>query len=306
MSRTPCRARSICQRPRIQAASSPGRAHRARGGSLKPQIRCHGRVPGPTGSIVSYRIIRRRVNIRVKVHERAESRPSLYLDTCDLFCLVRSSELGPGSCDFTEAVYQAVSFAAHPHGVVESGGRSGWTAVSPIMTLQSTRRTRNYWIASGGMDRVRVKLILGAVRWLWWVRSCAVHRRSSTSCGTTRSPTIPRSAGWPGQGGPDIAVTAAGGVDVDGNPDVHSLKRRGWQRSGALQVLFTRLAQPGAELLSAPDHLICPATRRARALSHRAVAGAGGNNSAHRASLIRRHPHRHFIRFVGRYRLRHM
>jgi hypothetical protein len=42
------------------------------------------------------------------------------------------------------------------------------------------------------------------------------------------------------------------GVDVEGNPDPHSLVPRGWQRSGALAVLFT------AGALVTPDRLICP------------------------------------------------
>src|SRR5690242_3845838 len=44
------------------------------------------------------------------------------------------------------------------------------------------------------------------------------------------------------------------GVDVEGNPDPHSLVPRGWQRSGALGVLFTA----GTGALVTPDRLICP------------------------------------------------
>lgn len=44
------------------------------------------------------------------------------------------------------------------------------------------------------------------------------------------------------------------GVDVEGNPDPHSLVPRGWQRSGALGVLYTA----GVDGLVTPDHLICP------------------------------------------------
>jgi hypothetical protein len=47
------------------------------------------------------------------------------------------------------------------------------------------------------------------------------------------------------------------GIDIEGNPDPHSLVPRGWQRSGALGVLFTA----GVGALVTPDHLICPDCR---------------------------------------------
>jgi hypothetical protein len=42
------------------------------------------------------------------------------------------------------------------------------------------------------------------------------------------------------------------GIDIEGDPDPHSLIPRGWQRSGAIGVLFTGSA------LVPPDRLICP------------------------------------------------
>jgi hypothetical protein len=44
------------------------------------------------------------------------------------------------------------------------------------------------------------------------------------------------------------------GVEIGGNPDPHSLVPRGWQRSGAIGVLFAA----GAGALVTPDRLICP------------------------------------------------
>lgn len=44
------------------------------------------------------------------------------------------------------------------------------------------------------------------------------------------------------------------GIDVEGDPDPHSLVPRGWQRSGALGVLFAA----GVDALVTPDRLICP------------------------------------------------
>jgi hypothetical protein len=44
------------------------------------------------------------------------------------------------------------------------------------------------------------------------------------------------------------------GIDIEGNPDPHSLIPRGWQRSGAIGVLFAA----GAGALVTPDRLICP------------------------------------------------
>jgi hypothetical protein len=42
------------------------------------------------------------------------------------------------------------------------------------------------------------------------------------------------------------------GIDIEGNPDPHSLVPRGWQRSGAIGVLFA------GGTLTTPDRLICP------------------------------------------------
>jgi hypothetical protein len=64
----------------------------------------------------------------------------------------------------------------------------------------------------------------------------------------------------PAPGRPPLPPTPPFGVDVDGNQDVHSLLPRGWQRSGALAVLFdpavgtppAGLRTPGA--LYSPDY----------------------------------------------------
>jgi hypothetical protein len=50
----------------------------------------------------------------------------------------------------------------------------------------------------------------------------------------------------------------AAGVEIDGVSDSHSLTPRGWQRCGALAVLFTRPPRPGDTALTVPDRLICP------------------------------------------------
>jgi hypothetical protein len=49
-------------------------------------------------------------------------------------------------------------------------------------------------------------------------------------------------------------ANGANGIDIEGNPDPHSLVPRGWQRSGAIGVLFGG----GAGALVTPDRLICP------------------------------------------------
>lgn len=55
--------------------------------------------------------------------------------------------------------------------------------------------------------------------------------------------------------GPD----GAAGVDVEGTPNQHSLTPRGWQRTGALAVLFTHPSNaPGAVALSIPNRLFAP------------------------------------------------
>jgi len=48
------------------------------------------------------------------------------------------------------------------------------------------------------------------------------------------------------------------GVDADGNPNPHSLTPRGWQRCGALGLLFAPGAGPVRAGLSRPDRLLCP------------------------------------------------
>ncbi|MGH3865322.1 MAG: hypothetical protein ACRDQ4_04130 [Pseudonocardiaceae bacterium] len=48
------------------------------------------------------------------------------------------------------------------------------------------------------------------------------------------------------------------GVDSNGNPDRHSLTPRGWQRSGALAVLFAPAAGPLQAGLRTPSNLFSP------------------------------------------------
>src|SRR6478672_13523998 len=48
------------------------------------------------------------------------------------------------------------------------------------------------------------------------------------------------------------------GVDFSGRADQHSLTPRGWQRSGALAVLFTRPPRAGLPELLAPGRLLSP------------------------------------------------
>jgi hypothetical protein len=59
-------------------------------------------------------------------------------------------------------------------------------------------------------------------------------------------------------GGPDVISDPSFGVDYDGNQNVHSLLPRGWQRSGALPVLFDRgTSAPDPQLLT-PTALVSP------------------------------------------------
>jgi hypothetical protein len=51
---------------------------------------------------------------------------------------------------------------------------------------------------------------------------------------------------------------SATGVELGGEHNSHSLTPRGWQRGGALAVLFTRPPRPGEIALAVPDRLICP------------------------------------------------
>lgn len=55
----------------------------------------------------------------------------------------------------------------------------------------------------------------------------------------------------------DTDPDPAGGVDFAGTPNQHSLTPRGWQRSGALAVLFTH-TQSDATPLSVPGQLFAP------------------------------------------------
>lgn len=48
------------------------------------------------------------------------------------------------------------------------------------------------------------------------------------------------------------------GIDVNGNPNAHSLIPRGWQRSGGLAVLFDPAVDPLRPGLVGPDHLFSP------------------------------------------------
>lgn len=48
------------------------------------------------------------------------------------------------------------------------------------------------------------------------------------------------------------------GIDSAGRVNKHSLTTRGWQRAGALGMVFTRPPKPGTPPLSEPDSLLCP------------------------------------------------
>lgn len=48
------------------------------------------------------------------------------------------------------------------------------------------------------------------------------------------------------------------GIDSAGRVNKHSLTTRGWQRAGALGMVFTRPPKPGSPPLSEPDSLLCP------------------------------------------------
>lgn len=48
------------------------------------------------------------------------------------------------------------------------------------------------------------------------------------------------------------------GIDRSGRVNKHSLTTRGWQRAGALGMVFTRPPKPGLPPLSTPDSLLCP------------------------------------------------
>jgi hypothetical protein len=57
---------------------------------------------------------------------------------------------------------------------------------------------------------------------------------------------------------PTATPTPPFGVDVDGNQSIHSLLPRGWQRSGALAVLFDPAVGPLRAGLSTPATLFSP------------------------------------------------
>ncbi len=57
---------------------------------------------------------------------------------------------------------------------------------------------------------------------------------------------------------PKAPPTAPFGVDIDGDQSIHSLLPRGWQRSGALTVLFAPAVGPPQAGLSTPSTLLSP------------------------------------------------
>ncbi len=60
------------------------------------------------------------------------------------------------------------------------------------------------------------------------------------------------------------------GIDINGNQDPHSLTPRGWQRSGALAVLFDPAIDPIRVGLAVPSHLFCPSNgNEAKTIAHR-------------------------------------
>lgn len=81
------------------------------------------------------------------------------------------------------------------------------------------------------------------------------------------------------------------GVDVTGRVNKHSLTPRGWQRSGAIAVLFTRPAQPGMPALFVPDRLLCPDYGdTAKATEHRAYQTLLGLSDAIEQPIESRYP----------------
>lgn len=60
------------------------------------------------------------------------------------------------------------------------------------------------------------------------------------------------------------------GIDINGNQNPHSLIPRGWQRCGALAVLFDPVADPLRAGLAVPGHLFCPSYgSEAKTIAHR-------------------------------------
>jgi hypothetical protein len=77
---------------------------------------------------------------------------------------------------------------------------------------------------------------------------------STPPAGPPRTIYLIRHGEKPDPHSPDPAT----GVEIDGEHNSHSLTPRGWQRSGALAILFTRPPRPGDSALTVPDRLICP------------------------------------------------
>jgi hypothetical protein len=65
------------------------------------------------------------------------------------------------------------------------------------------------------------------------------------------------------------APTAPFGIDFQGNQDAHSLLPRGWQRSGALAVLFDPALGPPPAGLRTPGALLSPSYGAAQTPEHR-------------------------------------
>jgi hypothetical protein len=65
------------------------------------------------------------------------------------------------------------------------------------------------------------------------------------------------------------APAAPFGVDFEGNDDAHSLLPRGWQRSGALAVLFDPALGPPPAGLKTPGALLSPSYGAAETPGHR-------------------------------------
>src|SRR5947209_5519651 len=72
------------------------------------------------------------------------------------------------------------------------------------------------------------------------------------------------------------------GVDVDGNPNPHSLVPRGWQRSGALAVLFAPATGVLRSGLAVPGQLLSPfhggPSRTAARRTYQTILGLSGRS----------------------------
>jgi hypothetical protein len=86
----------------------------------------------------------------------------------------------------------------------------------------------------------------------------------------------------PDVGHPAAAFSGPVGVDVDGNPNFHSLVPRGWQRSGALAALFAPATGPLRSGLTTPDRLLSPsyggASKTAAHRTYQTVLGLSGRS----------------------------